>query len=118
MVVGRVYELLEFNIGNWILVDVERVQVHWMLVEPPRRVLPRILNVYPHVIEAFNFDSRHAEMEIRCGNPDHSCWSGTRPFGRLNGDDLLGQNFPFMRIAGERSSAESLHPGHQRSDLL
>ena len=57
MVVGGIEELLELRVGHRILIDLERLDVHRMLVEPARRILPWILHVDADVVEAFDLNA-------------------------------------------------------------
>ena len=114
----RVEELLELPIGHGILVDKERRNLHLMLMEPPRRVLPRVLHIDPRVSPAFNLSPGHLEDELPARNAHHTL----RSLGHRNGsrylDDPLRQDLRRMRVAGQRLAGHCGHALHQRFNRL
>ena len=68
---GGIEKLLELRVGYRILIDPERFDVHGMVVETPRGILPGILHINPDIIEAFDLNPFNAELKISLWNFDH-----------------------------------------------
>ncbi len=85
-----------------ILVDEERRDLHLVLVESARCILPWILHIDAGVSVAFDLGALNAEDEIAAGNSDHAC----RGFGGgccgRDGDEGLGQDGVLVREGCER----------------
>ena len=85
-----------------ILVDVERLDVHRMLVKPPRRVLPRILHIHADVVDAFNLDSGHSNRKSASGILIMPAGVSIAAFVAGMSTNLLVQHFPFVRVTRQR----------------
>jgi len=57
-----------------------------VLVKPPRRVFPRVLDIDAHVVGAFNLDPLDSEIIVSSIDPDHPLRSGR--LRRLGGGNL------------------------------
>ena len=86
--------------------------MHGMFMEASRRILPRILDIYPCVVGAFDFDACTLNRKSASGNPDHSGGSWSAALGVAIGHDLLAENLPLVRVTGERFGGELLHIRH------
>src|ERR1700685_4654938 len=113
MIVGGVNEFLEFGIRNRVLVDIERSHVHEVLVKATRRVLPRILDIDADIVVSLNLDSGNLEEKICLRDLHHARRRTARSLRRLDRNDLLRQDFPFVRVAGQRRGRQYFHFRHQ-----
>src|SRR5260370_20953617 len=100
MMVGDIDELLELRVGYWILVDPERLEMHRVVMEASRSILPRILHINPDIIEAFNLNAFNTELEVSLRNSHHV--GRTRGWlGSGDGHDLLMHDLPLVRRTAE-----------------
>ncbi len=109
VIVGGVEELLELGVGHGILVHVEGLDLHAVLVEAPRTVLPRILHVDADVVVAFDLSAPHREQIAAAIDADHALRHGMgRSCGRNLDEGLVGL-LPFVGEAGQRFGCHLLH---------
>jgi hypothetical protein len=65
MVVRGVHESLELDIRDWVLVDIEGMDVQGMRVKPPGRILPpKYCTSTPRSFEPSIFNSSHLKVAI------------------------------------------------------
>src|SRR6267378_1481455 len=96
MIARGVQKLLELGVRDGILVDVERFDVHRMLVKTARRTFPGILHVYADIVGSFDLYTRHCEEKVRFRNLDHARGSGATRTRSGDRHDLLVQNFTLV----------------------
>src|SRR5208282_2750800 len=64
MIVRSVEKSLELGIGHGCAINIETVNVHSMPMKTPRRIFPRILNIYPGIIAAFDFNATNLKVVV------------------------------------------------------
>src|SRR4029077_20008771 len=112
-IVRRVQKYLEVHIGDGILVDPERLDFHWMIMETTWRILPGILDVDSDIVKALNLNSRNPKGKLPGGDLYHFCRRGGGRFGRSDLNDLLRQDLPLIGECLQWLRGQDLHPAHQ-----
>src|SRR5438132_12318592 len=108
MVVRSVQKSLELSVCDRILIDVERFDVHGMLVKTARCDFPGISHVHADVVRSFDFYTAHFEEKVRFRNQDHARGSGATQTCSRDRHDLLFQDLTFVRKTDEPLRGPSL----------
>src|ERR1700676_5043825 len=78
MIVGGIYEFLEFGIRYRRPIDIKRVQVHSMAMKSTCVRFPWILHIYSRIVSPLYFNATHLKVIIALGNAYHSVWRRLR----------------------------------------